>query len=101
MVSRYLRRYPSIRRSRWDRKTGLFGSVSAIGLPVVRGNLRQVRKIDRAGKLLPLLSTAAATVLFQELDLFDRTIRDFLTEEIMSPIATTSHSLLLNGSRTR
>jgi hypothetical protein len=65
------------------------------------GNLRQVRKIDRAGKLLPLLSTAAAPVLFQELDLFDRTIRDFLTEEIMSPIATTSHSLLLNGSRTR
>jgi hypothetical protein len=36
-----------------------------------------------------------------ELDLFDRTTRDFLTEEIMSSIATTSHSLLLNGSRTR
>ena len=49
MVSRYLRRYPSIRRSRWDRKTGLFGFVSALGAATSNGNLRQVRKIDRAG----------------------------------------------------
>jgi hypothetical protein len=44
MVSRYLRRYPSLRRSRWDRKTGLFGSVSALGLPVVRETYARFEK---------------------------------------------------------
>ncbi|HEX7194605.1 MAG TPA: hypothetical protein VF207_06520, partial [Chthoniobacterales bacterium] len=66
-----------------------------------KGKLAPGSKNRSRWQALPLLSTAAATVLFQELDLFDRTIRDFLTKEIMSSIATTSQSLLLNGSRTR
>jgi len=62
--SRYLRRYPSIRRSRWDRKTGLFGSVSALGLPVV---METYARFEKSIVLVALLFNVLVTSFPKEL----------------------------------
>ena len=59
-----LRRYPSIRRSRWDRKTGLFGSVSALGLPVV---METYARFEKSIALVVLLFNVLVTSFPNEL----------------------------------
>ena len=59
-----MRRYPSIRRSRWDRKTGLFGSVSTLGLPLV---METYARFEKSIALVALLFNVLVTSFAKEL----------------------------------
>jgi hypothetical protein len=68
-----LRRYPSIRRSRWDRKTGLFGSVSALGLPVV---METYARFEKSIALVALLFNVLVASFPKELSADVGALRD-------------------------